>query len=81
MNSYEKMLSNMAYEAKITQIKDELASALEDLDREVKIGNDLMADNAKYREALEMARVVLLHAKSYGDIRKAVDKINEVLNK
>ena len=44
----------------VERLKDELASALEDLDREVKIGNDLMAENAKYREALYLMRLAAL---------------------
>jgi hypothetical protein len=63
----------------VEQLRDELASALEDLDREVKIGNDLMAENAKYREALDMARDVMSPDPERYNIEEALRKIEEVL--
>lgn len=74
------------YKLPIVRLREELASALEDLDREVRVGNDLMRENAKYREALEMAYTALVeHGDAYHGhfdrYHEAIAKINEVLNK
>jgi len=45
-----------ALEAENAELKDELASALEDLDREVRIGNDLMKENIELRKDAERYR-------------------------
>ncbi len=45
-----------ALKAEVAALKDELASALEDLDREVRVGNDLMKENLELRKDAERHR-------------------------